>query len=121
MCSFLLLELEGRRLVAVVLLVFLQVVSTYRVSGNPRLEERPQACAYRRSRVENGGTRRGDGMEGAMTRSDAIDATPPRRHRVTTEEHRGRSTRSEWPQTRKKEHPRPRLMDTSRVDGVKAT
>ena len=33
---------------------------------------------------------------------------------------RGRSTRSEWPRNRKKDHPRPRLMDTSRVDGVKA-
>ena len=28
--------------------------------------------------------------------------------------------RSERPQTREKKHPRPRLMDTSRIDGVKA-
>ena len=36
-------------------------------------------------------------------------------------EHRGRSTRSEWPRYRKINHPRPRRMDTSRVDGVKAS
>ena len=28
-------------------------------------------------------------------------------------------TRSEWPQTRKRNQPRPRLMETTRVDGVK--
>ena len=33
---------------------------------------------------------------------------------------RGRSPRSEWPQNQKINHPRPRLMETSRVDGVKA-
>ena len=30
------------------------------------------------------------------------------------------SPRSEWPQNQKRNHPRPRLMETSRVDGVKA-
>ena len=30
------------------------------------------------------------------------------------------AVRSEWPQTRKRNHPRPRLMDTSRIDGVNA-
>ena len=38
----------------------------------------------------------------------------------TCAEHRGLSTRSERPQNRKVNHPRPRLMDTSRIDGVKA-
>ena len=35
-------------------------------------------------------------------------------------EHRGRSTRSEWPQTQKRNHPLHCEMETSRVDGVKA-
>ena len=30
------------------------------------------------------------------------------------------STRSEWPQTRQKDHPAPSLVETSRLDGVKA-
>ena len=50
--------------------------------------------------------------------SRPMRAAQPRR--VTCAEHRGRSTRSEWPQNRKINHPRPRLMDASRVDGVKA-
>ena len=33
---------------------------------------------------------------------------------------RGRSTRSELPQNRKRDHPRPPLLETTRVDGVKA-
>ena len=33
-------------------------------------------------------------------------------------EHRCLSTLSEQPQNRKRNHPRPRVMDTSRVDGV---
>ena len=33
---------------------------------------------------------------------------------------RGASSRSERRQNRKRNHPRPRVMDTSRVDGVKA-
>ena len=41
MRSLFLFQLEGRGLVAVVLLVLPLVVATYRVSGNPRLEERP--------------------------------------------------------------------------------
>ena len=39
---------------------------------------------------------------------------------VTCAEHRGRSTRSERPQNRKRDHPRPPLLETTRVDGVKA-
>ena len=31
-----------------------------------------------------------------------------------------RVIRSEWPQNQKINHPRPRLMETSRIDGVKA-
>ena len=50
--------------------------------------------------------------------SRPMRAAQPRR--VTCAERRGRSTRSEWPQNRKRNHPRPSLMHTSRVDGVKA-
>ena len=42
-------------------------------------------------------------------RGDGVDAS-----------RRGLSTRSEWPRNRNRNHPRPRLTDTSRVDGVKA-
>ena len=44
-------------------------------------------------------------------------SVPPR---STCAEHRGLATQSERPHNRKLNHPRPRLMDTSRVDGVKA-
>ena len=54
------------------------IISINGPSGHPRLEERPLTLCVPTitKRVENGGTRRGDGMEGAMTLSDAIDATP---------------------------------------------
>jgi hypothetical protein len=48
-------------------------------------------------------------------RTGRLQETPP------CAEHRGRSTRSEWPRNPKRNHPLPRLMDTSRVDGVKAS
>ena len=44
----------------------------------------------------------------------------PGRRRRACAEHRGRSTRSEWPQNRKRDHPRPRLLETTRLDEVKA-
>ena len=46
---------------------------------------------------------------------DGADSKPS-----TCAEHRGRSTRSEWPLQQKRNHPRPRLMDTSRIEEVKA-
>ena len=50
--------------------------------------------------------------------SRPMRAAQPRR--VTCAEHHGRSTRSEWPHNRKRNHPRPPLLETTRVDGVKA-
>ena len=38
----------------------------------------------------------------------------------TCAEHRGLSTRSERPQNRKRDHPLPSFLETTRVDGVKA-
>ena len=38
----------------------------------------------------------------------------------TCAEHRGRSTRSERPQNKKRDHPPPSFLETSRLDGVKA-
>ena len=58
----------------------------------------------------------GSGSDAMASSAVAVAAFAP-----TCVEHRGRSTRSERPQTRKRNHPRPRLMDTSRVDGVKAS
>ena len=60
-------------------------------------------------------TEAGSGSDAMASSAVAVAAFAP-----TCVEHRGRSTRSERPQTRKRNHPRPRLMDTSRVDGVKA-
>ena len=54
-----------------------------------------------------------------MTLSDAIDATPPRRHRVTTEEHRVLDSARTASNRKKSTHVI--AMDTSRIDGVKAT
>ena len=58
----------------------------------------------------------GSGSDAMASSAVAVAAFAP-----TCVEHRGRSTRSETAQTRKRNHPRPRLMDTSRVDGVKAS
>ena len=41
-------------------------------------------------------------------------------HLSTCADHRGRSTRSERPQNQQRNHPRPPLLETTRIDGVKA-
>ena len=74
----------------------------------------------------------------SCTARDHVDVTPvgglriPSRPRTTMNkhaghairtcaEHRGLSTRSERPQNRKRNHPRSPLLETNRVDGVKAS
>ena len=51
----------------------------------------------------------------ACTRNISSSATA-----LTCAERRGRSTRSEWPQNKKRNHPRRPLLETTRIDGVKA-
>ena len=72
--------------------------------------ELARACAdrYRDAWTSRG---RGDGVEAAWRRADAIAAT------TSCAERRGRSTRSEFTQNKKRDHPRHRAMDTSRIDG----
>ena len=57
----------------------------------------------------------GSGSDAMASSAVAVAAFAP-----TCVEHRGRSTRSERPRIRKRNHPRHREMATSRVDGMKA-
>ena len=56
----------------------------------------------------------GSGSDAMASSAVAVAAFAP-----TCVEHRGRSTRSERPQTRKRNHPRHREMATSRLNEVR--
>ena len=79
----------------------------YRASGRPAWH--PFTHATRRLSWDHD-----DAIDATGHRVDAVAAT------TSCAEHRGRSTRSERPQIRTRDHPAPPLLETTRVDGVKA-